>query len=216
MKVMEEKEPTTPESAEEADIKNPEEANAECEELDSETPPEEAAEDDLAAELAKVKAERDDYKEQVLRARAEFDNFRKRTARETARLRKTAAQATILDLLPVVDNLERALEHVEDKTHGLAQGMEMVSKQFCDALAAHGVEPIPALGEPFDPNVHEAMAHQPSEEYPADTVMIEFQRGYMLDDLVLRPTKVVVSSGPADTSETPAEAENSASENDKQ
>lgn len=159
----------------------------------------EVDEPELAAEdgaLAALQVERDTLNDQLLRTRAEFDNFRRRTARENEQLRKTAAQGLMRDLLPVVDNLERALSHVEDKTSGLALGVEMVLKQFANVLASQGLEAIAAKGESFDPNIHEALTHQPSAEYPADTVMEEFQRGYRLGDFVLRPAQVVVSSGP--------------------
>lgn len=145
--------------------------------------------------LAALAQERDEFKDQALRARAEFDNYRKRMARESDTVRKTAAQGLVRSLLPIVDNLERALNHVEDRGGGLAQGVEMILRQFADVLSAQGLEPIPAKGEPFDPNIHEALTHQPSEEFPADTVMEEFQRGYRLGDYVLRPSQVVVSSG---------------------
>lgn len=173
--------------------------------------------DPVAAELAALQDERDELKEQALRARAEFENYRKRMARESERIRKTAAEGLMRDLLPIVDNLERALSHVEDKSDGLAQGVEMIVKQFADVLSAKGLEVIPAKGEPFDPNIHEALTHQPSDEYPADTVMEEFQRGYRLGDYVLRPTQVVVSSGPAETPEHTPEQETTeanASENE--
>ena len=145
--------------------------------------------------LSTMRTERDTLQDQLLRIRADFDNFRRRVARDNEQLRKTAAQSLMRDLLPVVDNMERALSHVEDKTSGLALGVEMILKQFGDVLSAQGLEPIAAKGQPFDPNVHEALTHQPSVEYPADTVMEEFQRGYRLGDFVLRPTQVVVSSG---------------------
>lgn len=154
-----------------------------------------AAETDEA--LSNLAAELDEARDQMLRLRAEFDNYRKRTAREAERVRKTAAEGLLRELLPVVDNLERAFEHVEDKSDGLAQGVEMVLKQLCGVLSAHGAEPIPALGEAFDPNVHEALSHLPSGEYAADVVMQEFERGYRVGDYVLRPAKVVVSSGSA-------------------
>lgn len=164
--------------------------------------------------LTLLQQERDEFRDQALRARAEFDNYRKRMARESEATRKTAARSLMRDLLPVVDNLERALSHVEDKSDGLAQGVEMILRQFADVLSAQGLDPIPAKGEPFDPNFHEALTHQPSTEYPADTVIEEFQRGYRLGDFVLRPSQVVVSSGaPAETNtedtgteETPGEA----------
>jgi molecular chaperone GrpE len=157
------------------------------------------------AALAAMQAERDALQDQLLRARAEFDNFRRRVARENEQLRTTAAQALMRDLLPIVDNMERALSHVEDKTDGLALGIEMVLKQFTGVLAARGLETIAAKGEPFNPHVHEALTHQPSVEYPADTVMEEFQRGYRLGDFVLRPTQVVVSSGPPAPAEVTAD-----------
>lgn len=146
--------------------------------------------------ISALRLERDNVQDQLLRLRADYDNFRRRVARDNDQLRKTAAQALMRDLLPIVDNMERALSHVEDKTDGLALGVEMVLKQFAGVLSAQGLEPIAAKGQPFDPNVHEALTHQPSVEFPADTVMEEFQRGYRLGDFVLRPTQVVVSSGP--------------------
>lgn len=169
----------------------------------------EAAEPTVEEALEQVSVERDDAKDQVLRARAEFDNYRKRMAREMERVRKTAAESLLRDCLPVVDNLERALSHVEGDTGGLSEGVEMVVKQFCDILAAHGVEPIASLGEPFDPQVHEALSHQPSEQYGADVVMEEFERGYRLKDFILRPSKVVVSSGPAKAVESGGDDESS-------
>lgn len=158
----------------------------------------EVAPSPLEAQLAAVLLERDQLKDQMLRLRADFDNYRKRTARESERLRKTAAEELIRDLLPVVDNLERALSHAGEPTEALAQGVEMVLKQLSDVLAARGVEVIPSEGAPFDPNVHEALSQQPSDLHPADAVMTEWMRGYRIGDTVLRPAKVVVSSGPAE------------------
>jgi molecular chaperone GrpE len=182
------------------DMETPSDAQ-ERDELDTEIPVAVVsdAEEEISpgdAALAALQQERDALQDQLLRARAEFDNYRRRVARENEQLRTTAAQALVRDLLPIVDNMERALSHVEDKTDGLALGVEMVMKQLTGVLSARGLEPIAAKGEPFDPHVHEALTHQPSVEYPADIVMEEFQRGYRLGDLVLRPTQVVVSSGP--------------------
>ena len=151
---------------------------------------------EAAPELAELAAERDELRDQLLRARAEFENARKRMARESERVRKTAAEALIRDLLPVVDHLDLALQHAEDPTGGFAQGVEMVLKQFCEVLARNGVEPIVAEGVAFDPNVHEAMMQRPSSDHAADAVIEEFQKGYKLGDTILRPAKVVVSSGP--------------------
>lgn len=166
------------------------------------------------AALLAMQAERDALQDQLLRARAEFDNYRRRVARENEQLRTTAAQTLMRDLLPIVDNMERALSHVEDKTDGLALGIEMVLKQFTGVLAARGLEPIAAKGEPFNPHVHEALTHQPSAEYPADTVMEEFQRGYRLGDFVLRPTQVVVSSGPPVPAEVTADTPGDSSDDE--
>lgn len=148
-----------------------------------------------------LEQERDDVKDQLLRARAEFDNYRKRTAREAERTRKTAAANLVRDLLPVVDNLVLAFEHAEDKDSGLAQGIEMVLKQFGEVLSRNGVEPIETVGMAFDPHFHEALATFPSDEIEADKVSQEFQRGYTMGDVVLRHAKVAVSSGPAEESE---------------
>jgi molecular chaperone GrpE len=150
----------------------------------------------LEAALIEMTAERDELKDQFMRARAEFENYRKRTARDMERVRKTAAEELIRELLPALDNLERALGHVADHEDPFVKGVEMVAKLFAGALDAHGLSPIPAQGEQFDPNVHDALTQQPSEEYPAGTVMQEYERGYRLGDFVLRPAKVVVSSGP--------------------
>lgn len=187
-------ETTTPEETPEAEVLEAPSDEAIPDAVISE--PESGSESEEDAALVALRMERDTLQDQLLRARAEFDNFRRRVARENDQLRKTAAQSLMRDLLPIVDNLERALGHVEDKTSGLALGVEMILKQFAGVLSNQGLEPIPAKGEPFDPNVHEALTHQPSVEYPADVVMEEFQRGYRLGDFVLRPTQVVVSSGP--------------------
>ncbi len=149
-------------------------------------------------DVAAVSAERDAFKDQLLRTRAEFDNYRKRVARDDARLRKMAAESIIRDLLPVLDNLDRALAHVNDDSGGLSQGVEMIRKQFSEVLVRHGLDTIPSAGRVFDPNVHEAVACTPSEEVPPNHVVQEFQKGYRLGDFVLRPAKVVVSTGPAE------------------
>ena len=152
--------------------------------------------DEVLKQLRAAAAERDELRDQSLRQRAEFDNYRKRMAREAEMLRVRAAEGLMRELLPVVDNLERGLAHVEDTATPLAQGMQMVLKQFAGILQAKGLDPIAAVGEKFDPNVHEALAYRPSEEHPAETVVEEYERGYRLGDQVLRPSKVVVSSGP--------------------
>lgn len=178
--------------------------------------PEDAAEtgetqvkDSETLALAAMTAQCEEYKDMLLRARAEFDNYRKRTLREAERLRKTATEALIRDLLPVVDNLERAAAHAGDAPQAFAEGVTMVLMQLKDTLAARGLEAIPAAGEPFDPSVHEALSQMPSNEHPAGVVMDEFQRGYRIGGYVVRPAKVVVSGGPP---ESPAETNATAAE----
>jgi len=158
----------------------------------------------LAGALEASEKERVLFKDQLLRARAEFDNYRKRVARDAEQLRRTAAQDLLRDLLAVADNLERALEHADASADGgVAEGVRMVLRQMQDLMASRGVAAIPARGEAFDPNLHEALAMQPSDDCPAGTVLVEFQKGYTLDGAVLRPAKVVVSSGPAEAAEAP-------------
>lgn len=147
-------------------------------------------------DTAALLSERDALEDQLLRARAEFDNYRKRVARDAKQNRQQAAKALISDLLPVVDHLELALQHADHDSGTLAEGVKLVLKQTLGVLSRHGVEPIAAVGEPFDPNVHEAVMQQESREMPPNTVIQEFQKGYRLGELVLRPTKVVVSAGP--------------------
>lgn len=143
--------------------------------------------------LALIK-ERDELREQLLRTRAEFDNYRKRTAREAERMRQRAAESLIREMLPVVDNLELALQHA-DAEHPLTEGVSMVTRQFQDVLRRAGVEPIPAVGEAFDPMVHDAVMHAPSADVAENNVSHEFQKGYRLGELVLRPSRVAVSKG---------------------
>jgi len=141
--------------------------------------------------------------DRVLRAQAELDNYRKRIGRELTDERRYANLPLMRELLPVLDNLDRAIEAAE-KTHdvdALLEGVKMVSCQLVGVLAKHGCVPIEALNESFDPHRHEAILHQPSEEVPPDTVTHVTQIGYRLHDRVVRPTQVIVSSGPPEQDE---------------
>ena len=139
--------------------------------------------------------------DQVLRLRADFDNYRKRMARESDRIRQQAAENLIRDLLPVVDHLELAMKHRDGGSDALVEGVGMVLRQFHEVLVRHGVEPITAAGEPFNPEVHEAVTQRESDDVPAQAVIEEFQKGYKLGQFVLRPAKVVVSLGTAGSDE---------------
>lgn len=148
---------------------------------------------DLDAEKERTKEVEDRY----LRLRAEFDNYRRRTRQEVDDIRARAAEGLAAALLPVVDNLERAAafggEGHDPKS--LAEGVELVLKQLLMELGKVGVEPIEAAGKPFDPNLHEAVAHEESDESPEGTVIEELQKGYVLNDKVLRPSMVKVAKG---------------------
>lgn len=178
---------------------------AETEAADTQNEPEaavatETGESPAAAETEPnpLQAECDALKDQLLRLRAEFDNFRKRTARENERFRAGANAALISDLLPVLDNLERALGFKEDTSGSLAEGMEMVRKQMIELFERSGLEAIPAEGQVFDPRLHEAVAQVPSDDVPRDRIVEEFVRGYLYNGEVLRPSKVTVSGGAPD------------------
>ncbi len=167
-------------------------------EAQQEAQPEEAAPN---VDVEALTAQLQEAKDQHLRTLAEFDNYRKRIARDHEHTRKTAAQSVMRDLLPVLDNLERACEHATEEAAGLAEGVEMILKQFRETLERHGLQPIPAVGEAFNPHVHEAMMQVQTAEVPADHVVQEFQKGYRLGDFVLRPAKVSVNMGAPENNE---------------
>ncbi len=165
------------------------------------TPTDERSEeglDDVAAtmgdDLVLAQKQRDEYLDLLQRSRAEFANFQKRTKAQAEQNQAYAVSNLALDLVGVLDNFERALEAARGSgAQGIVEGLDLVHRQLLSALAKHGVEPIPALGEPFDPNQHEALLKQPSANHPPGTVVAELGRGYRMKDRVLRPTKVAVS-----------------------
>ena len=169
---------------------------------------------DLQTQVAALAKERDELADRVLRARAEFENYRKRVARDADRARQMAAEALLRDILPVIDHLELALRHKDDQSGALAEGVEMTVKSLHEVLRRHGLEAIPAEGEPFNPEVHEAIMRRPSDDHPEDTVLEEFQRGYRLGTMVLRPTKVVVSHRPEEEDAGQEQPENAEADSD--
>jgi molecular chaperone GrpE len=153
-------------------------------------------------QIALLKQERDELRDQALRARAEFANYQKRAKQQADADRAYAVGSLAKDLLEPLDNLDRAIEALRAKgALGITEGLDMVQKQLHEIMARHGVEPIPAQGHPFDPNLHEAILQQPSEEHPEGTVVAEMSKGYTIRDRVLRPTKVAVSVKPASKGE---------------
>jgi molecular chaperone GrpE len=149
-------------------------------------------------QVAQLIKERDEYKDQVLRSRADFANYQKRAKQQADVDRIYAVGSLAKDLLDPLDNLGRALDHLRASASGeVAAGLDMVQRQLHEVLAKHGVEPIAALGQPFDPNLHEALVQQPTPDQPEGTVVGELSKGYKIRDRVLRPSKVAVSSRPA-------------------
>lgn len=159
--------------------------------------------------LEEAKAEAAKFREQLLRTAADFDNFRKRTRRELADAEFHGREDILRELLPVFDNLDRAMLHADAATdvQALADGLRMVSKQFLDTLGKLGIERVGAVGLAFDPAVHEAIQHLESSEHPAGVVVAEVQSGYRQGERLLRPALVAVSKGPAKVSENPAPPE---------
>jgi molecular chaperone GrpE len=155
--------------------------------------------DTSAGEIEKLKAEVREANDRALRSYAELENYRKRARREMEDERRYAILPLVRDVLNVVDNLQRATEAAEktDSANNLLAGVKMVAVQLQTYLEQHHCKPIQAIGQPFDPNQHEAIAQEPSNEYPAGTVTRVTQSGYMLHDRVVRPAQVMVSTGPA-------------------
>lgn len=160
------------------------------EELDAAQEPEELD------ELAKAQQEAADARDSYLRLKAEWDNFRKRTAAEREAEKVRASEKLVKDLIPVIDDLERAIEHAKQTGEGgsLTEGVEAVTAKFLQILGKSKVEQIEAVGEPFDPNKHQAVGTQPDDSVPEETVVAVYQKGYQMGERVLRPAMVVTST----------------------
>ena len=151
--------------------------------------------------LAEALAEAARLRDQLLRTAADFDNFRKRARREETDATRRGREGLLKDLLPVFDNLERAVQHAEGApdVKAVADGLRMVLKQFIDTLDRVGIKRVPSVGQPFDPARHEAIQHLESAQYPAGVVMAEVQPGYLIGDYLARAALVVVSKGAPET-----------------
>ena len=158
----------------------------------------------LKAELGKARQEAHEYKDRYLRLYAETENFKKRMSREVIEQGKYANENLIKETLPVLDNLERAISHSDNAPggqggEGLVEGVKMVAKQLYDVLAKFGVTQVESVGKPFDPNKQQAMMHVETAEHEPGTVVDEFQKGYFLNDRILRPAMVTVAKPPKAT-----------------
>jgi len=150
----------------------------------------------LETELVMAKAKAEDHYGQLQRLQADFDNYRKRTQKEKAELIKYASERLVADLLPVLDNFDRAVSaaKVNPDFTSFSQGVEMILRQMQTALSKEGLKAMDTVGQPFDPNLHEAVLRVASEEHPENTVVEELQKGYYLKEKVLRPCMVKVSN----------------------
>jgi molecular chaperone GrpE len=152
--------------------------------------------ENLRALLAAAEQERDQFRDLAQRTRAEFENYQKRSAREREQERKYVFAPLARDLLPALDNLERALEAAKraGDSGPLVQGVALVQAQMLDALRRHGITRLEAEGKPFDPHREEAVMQRPTKDAPPGTVVEVLEPGYMIHDRVLRAAKVVVSA----------------------
>jgi molecular chaperone GrpE len=152
---------------------------------------------DLKSKLELKTGEAEENYDRLLRVSAEFENYKKRTAREMADFKKFANQSLFKDLLPIIDNLELAIKAAAEAPDGkdacLLDGVELTRKEILKVFENFHVEPIDALGKPFDPNFHEAVMREESDEHPENTVVNELQKGYLMHDRLLRPAMVVVA-----------------------
>lgn len=158
-----------------------------------------ASDDDLRVELGEAK-------DRALRIQAELENYRKRVARQSEEDRRYAELRLIRDLLPVWDNMGRAIKAAEkaNQADSLLEGFKMVIRQLEEVFAGHNCIEIEALDEPFDPHLHEAISQQPSQDHAPGTVSCVAQTGFLLHDRVVRPSQVIVSSAPPEPNQ-PAE-----------
>lgn len=177
--------PNTGESGSAEEAVNPEQ----------EIPVTESADEAGSAELEKLQAEVLEHQQRTLRVQADFDNFRRRTQKEKEDLGKYASSKLITELLPVIDNFERALQASEENPEfeSFSKGVSMIFRQLESVLATEGLTAMKSVGEPFNPEYHQAIMQVESDEYEEGIVVEEVQKGYMLKDKVLRPAMVKVS-----------------------
>ena len=154
---------------------------------------------DAQDEMATIQADLDRFRDLAMRTQADFENYKKRSAREKEDAIKYANKSLLEKLVSIVDHFELGLEAArgEGETSPVFSGMSLVLKQLQDLLSESGLQPIEAVGQKFDPNFHEAIGHEPSADVPEDIVIRQTRRGYRYKDRLLRPSAVVVSSGPA-------------------
>lgn len=147
----------------------------------------------IQGKIKALEQEKEELMNRLLRLQADFDNYRKRTRAEREEILEYAASDLVCKLLPVIDNLERACASTETAAGGVMEGVTMITRQIKELLEKEGLKAIECKGKPFNPQFHDAVLREESGEYPPDTVVDEFQKGYMLKDRVIRPSMVKVS-----------------------
>lgn len=157
--------------------------------------------------LETAQKEAADWKARAYRATADLENSRRRFAREREDMRKFGVEKFLKDILPVIDNLERAVQAATDPEDGVVTGVKMVLRQFTSKAELYGARPFDALGKEFDPTVHEAMSQIETTEYEPGSVAQVFQRGWMLHDRLVRPAMVIVAKAPPEAEPEAPEAE---------
>lgn len=173
------------------------EETAGSEEQDLQESGEEEVAPTIEEQLQAARDEAAGNKDLYLRAMADLDNYRKRAQREKEDAIRFANDNLLRNTIPVLDNLERAIDHArtaEEDQGGLLEGVEMTLDQFRKVLEASGVTPVEAMGQPFDPNFHQAMGQMPTGDQPPNTVVQELQKGYLLNERLLRPAMVMVAT----------------------
>lgn len=161
------------------------------------------------ADPAELQTKIDQLEDQLLRSQAELENFRRRSHRELSDVRKYQSLPVVRDLLPGLDNLQRAVQSAEQTgdVTTLLEGIRMVSQQLNDTLKAHAAQPINPEGQPFDPNLHEALSQVPTPDHPPMTVIQVVETGFVMHDRVVRPAKVIVSCAPPEPAPEDSSAE---------
>jgi molecular chaperone GrpE len=162
----------------------------------------------VADPIAEAKAEAQRFKEQWMRSAADFDNFRKRSRKELEDTRKAGREELLKDLLPVFDNLERAMTSAERATEvkPVSEGLKLVLRQFTDTLNRSGITKVPTVGQPFDPSLHEAIQQVETDEVAPGTVMAEVQPGYLQGERLVRAAMVVVAKPKSEDAVTESDA----------
>jgi molecular chaperone GrpE len=189
--------PAEPDASEEAPVTSRDEAGEPSGEEDPQNEQEQLEQKEEAeAEdpLARVRRERDEYLDLARRAQADFENYRKRAAKETAAAGGRAKSGLVRELLPVVDNLERALASAEESEQHLAEGVRLVHSELIAVLERNGVQQFDPSGERFDPGEHEALSMRPQDGAESGLVLDVVEKGYRANGTVLRPARVVVSA----------------------